>query len=119
MSKRLRGSMSVYQETKQFKGFVSCEMFIISTIIGYAFQSWTVWFIAFFVLLGSMGTALGLIVGWFVTIFWTSLVALFLHSASSSLEVTLIFSFLAGGLSWYAHSCGNLWWRDFAQADWW
>ena len=119
MSKRLRGSMSVYKETKEHKNFVSYEMMIFSVVIGYAFQSWAVWLFASIALAGCMGTKLGLIIGWVVTIVWALLVTIFLYAVSASLEFSLVFGFVAGVISWYAHSCGNLWWRDFTEAEWW
>jgi len=56
MSKKLRGSYSVYKETVANKGIVSTEMFIISAVIGYLASSWAVWLIAALVLFGVMGT---------------------------------------------------------------
>ena len=45
MSKRFRGSYSVYKETVANKDIVSTEMFIISAVIGYLASSWAVWLI--------------------------------------------------------------------------
>lgn len=119
MSKKLRGSLSVYKETKTYKDFVWWEMFIIASLIGYFFKSWFVWLIALFISMGSLGTKLGLLIGWIVTVIWTALVMLYLHSIWHDYEITLVFGFLAGTLSWYAHDCGNLYYRDFIQAEWW
>jgi amino acid transporter len=119
MSKKLRGSMSVYKETKEHKDFVMWEMFILSVLIGLGFQSWGVWLFALFILCGSMGTKIGLIIGWVVTIVWVIFIALISFVFSNSPEFSLVAGILAGITSWYVHDCGNLYWRDFSDAEWW
>jgi len=119
MSKRLRGSMSVYKETKDNKDFVAFEMFALSIGIGYFFQSWIIWLIATLILFGSLGTKVGLIIGWLFTITWTAVVGFITYESSQSIEMTFVFSVIACGTSWYKHDCGNLYWRDFTEAEWW
>jgi hypothetical protein len=119
VSKRLRGSMSVYKETKKNKDFVTFEMLFLSIAVGYGFQSWGVWLVALFILFGSLGTKLGLIIGWIFTIIWTLIVGFIVYVGWQSIEITIVFSVLACGISWYVHDCGNLYWRDFSEAEWW
>lgn len=119
MSKKLRGSMSVYQETKKNKDFVAFEMLIFSVVIGLGFQSWGIWLISLLVLMGCLGTKVGLIIGWVVTIFWVIFITAISFSFSNSLEFSLVAGIVAGIISWYTHDCGNLYWRDFSEADWW
>ena len=119
MSKRLRGSYSVYKETVANKGIVSTEMFIISAVIGYLTSSWAVWLIAALVLFGVMGTKIGLLIGWVITAIWTIFIGLVVYIISKNIELTLVASFVTGGVSWYIHDCGNLYWRDFTEAEWW
>ncbi len=119
MSKRLRGSFSVYKETNKYKNFVQVEMLIISIIIGYSASSWFVWLISCFLLVGALGTKIEMIIGWVVTILLAILSTLLLFEGSQNLEFSLVFGFLLGGVSWYIHDCGNIYWRDFVEAEWW
>ncbi|MGV1100080.1 hypothetical protein ACUUL3_11825 [Thiovibrio sp. JS02] len=119
MTKKLRGSFSVYKETKKNSSFVQTEMLIISIVIGLITSSWFVWLISWFLLAGSMGTKIGLIIGWIVTIIWAVLTTVLLFAFSQNLEFSLVFGFIFGCVSWYKHDCGNLYWRDFAEAEWW
>jgi len=119
MSKKLRGSFSVYKETNEHKDFVQMEMLIISIIIGLIAQSWFVWLISWFILAGSLGTKVGMIIGWIVTILWTIFSTALLFYISQNIEFSLVFGFLLGIVSWYMHNCGNIYWRDFVEAEWW
>jgi len=119
MSKRLRGSYSVYKETVANKNFVATEMFVISAGIGYLASSWVIWLLSLLLLFGSLGTKLGLIIGWIITIIWSLFIGGVFYLSTENIELSLVSAFIAGGISWYTHSCGNLYWRDFTEAEWW
>lgn len=118
VARKLRGSFIVGRESRKHKDFVAAEMLLISVLLGWIFKSWVVWFVAFLLLSASLGTIVGKIIGVVISVAWGGVAYIFASAFDLGAGAPIVIAICCFGISWYAHNCGNIYWKDFGKADW-